>query len=209
MKSEFRDKRYLGPALRVDLMDAIQETRRWSALQLLIEAAPLVLQQGDAREDRKLTGVFTFEGQTIHGMFEASIAKRDPADDLVAVDFEWVSEHGRKLLRAMAGQRHPEESGEQPTMKVSFTHSTSNWSLSGFLLDNYHGALTSGDRFRGMIWMDKPQDPGSFGAHAIRVDKLRHTLSVKFDELPAGTFSLLEAVMKKGQIASAKVPARA
>jgi hypothetical protein len=207
MKSGFRDKRYLGPALRVDLMDAIHETRRWSTSQLIIEAAPLVLQQGGVQEGRKLTGVFTFEGQKIHGTFEAAIAKRESDDGLVAADFEWISERGRQLLRTMAGQRRPEESGEPPTMKVNFTQSTSNWSLSGFLLDNYHGCIKSGDRFRGMIWMDKPQDPGLFGAHAIRVDKLRHTLSVKFDELPANTFALLEAVIKKSRVVPGKIPA--
>lgn len=206
MKTGSRDKRYLSPSLRVDLMDATHETQRWSTLQLIIEAAPLALQRGGVQEGRKLTGVFTFEGQTTHGMFEASIAKREPDDGLVAADFEWISERGKRLLRTMTGQRKPQESGEQPTMKVNFTHSTSNWSLSGFLLDNYHGALGSGDRFRGMIWMDKPQDPGLFGGHAIRNDKPRHTLSVKFDELPANTFSLLEAAMKKSRPAFAKIP---
>ncbi len=193
MRSASRDKRYIGPALRVDLMDAVHETRRWSSLQVIVEAAPLALQHGG----RKLTGVFSFAGHTLHGMFEAAIAKPGSEDGLVAIDFEWISERGRRLLRTVGSERKPAESGEQPTMKVHFTHSTSNWSLSGFLIDNYRGALGSGERFRGMIWLDKPQDPGLFGGHAIRVDAERHSLSVKFDDLPANTFSLLEAAIKK------------
>jgi hypothetical protein len=57
----------------------------------------------------------------------------------------------------------------------------------GFLIDNYRGALGPGERFRVTIWMDKPQVPGLFGGHAIRVDAQRHSLSVTFDEVPANT----------------------
>jgi len=207
MKSEFRDKRYSGRALRIDLMDAVIETRRWSRLQLILDAAPIALQQGGVQEGRKLAGVFTFAGQTAHGMFDAVITNPGSDDGVVVANFEWISESGLKLLRTMTGERRPEESGEQPTMKVTLTRGTANWSLSGFLLDNYHGALRPGERFRGMIWLDKPHDPGLFGAHTIQVEPARHTLAAKFDDLPANTFALLEAVIHRGHAASAKIPA--
>ncbi len=209
MKSEFRDKRYSGRALRIDLMDAVLETRRWSRLQIIIDAALIGLQQGELQEGRKLTGVFTFAGQKTHGVFDAVIAKPDSDAGLLAANFEWINEPGLKILRTMTGERKPEESGEQPTMKVTFTRGTANWSLSGFLLDEYHGALEPGERFRGMIWMDKPEDPGLFGAHAIRVDQERHTLTAKFDDLPANTFALLEAVINRSPAAPVKAPRRA
>lgn len=207
MTSEFRDKRYSGRVLGIDLMDAVLETRRWSKLQLIVEAAPIDRQQGGVQAGRKLAGVFTFAGQTTHGMFEAVIAKPDSDDGLLIANFEWISEHGLRLLRAVAGDRKPEETGEQPAMKVIFTHGTVNWSLSGFLLDNYRGALKSGDRFRGMIWTDKLQEPGLFGAHAVRIEQTRHTLSAKFDDLPAHTFALLEAIINKSLTALSKTPA--
>lgn len=212
MRSGSRDKRYLGPVLRIDLMDAVQETRRWSAERLTVELAPLALQHGGVLEGRTLTGVFTFADHKLHGVFEATLARPDvampdaasnAADGLAALDFTWISERGHRLLRTVAGEREP------PTMKVSFTHGTANWSLSGFLVENYHGALKSGERFRGMIWLDKPQDPGLFGAHAIKVDSLRHTLAVKFDEIPANTFSLLEAAIKKTRAAPSGLSAPA
>lgn len=201
MRSGSRDKRYLSPALRIDLMDAVHETRRWSAAQVIVDTEPLALQHGGVQAGRALTGVFTFADHPTHGMFEASIAKPGTAEGLIAIDLDWVSERGRHMLRTVESQRKPAETGEPPAMKVHFTHSTANWSLSGFLIDNYHGPLASGARFRGMIWADKPQDPGLFGAHAIRVDPARRTLSVKFDELPPNTFSLLEAAIKKTRAA--------
>lgn len=201
MRSSSRDKRYLGPVLRIDLMDAVHETRRWSAERLIVDRAPLVLQHGGVLEGRMLTGVFTVADHKLHGVFEAVIAPPgsavpDAADGLVALDFTWISERGQRLLRTVAAEHEP------PALKVNFTHSTANWSLSGFLVENYHGPLQSGARFRGMIWLDKPQDPGLFGAHAIKVDPLRHSLAVKFDEMPANTFSLLEAAIKKTRATS-------
>ncbi|MEJ0069738.1 MAG: hypothetical protein WDO24_14530 [Pseudomonadota bacterium] len=207
MSSAFQDKRYAGRALQIDLMDTMVETRRWSKLQLILEAAPIGLQQGDVQEGRNLTGVFTFEGQKSHGMFEAVIVKPDSDDDLLVVNFEWISERGSKLLRTMASERKPAESGEQPTMTVAFTRSTASWSLSGFLLDNYHGSLRPGERFQGLIWMDKPQDPGCFDAHATGDGRHPHTLSAKFDELPKNTFALLESTINKGRAALARNPA--
>jgi hypothetical protein len=168
MTSEFRDKRYSGRMLGIDLMDAMLEMRRWAKLQLTVEAAPIARQQGGAREGRNLTGVFTFAGQTTHGMSEAVIAKPDSDDNLLTANFEWISEQGLRLLRTMAGER-----------------------------------------FRGMIWMDELQDPELFGTHAIRVEQKRHTLSAKFDDLPASTFVLLEAVINKSLAASAKISAHA
>ncbi len=193
MKANFRDKRYAGPALRVDLMDRGYETGLWSASELIVKIPTGARAEGD-----KLTGVFTFAGEGAHGLFEARVAKLDIPRGLMGAEFEWISKPGMNLLKSIAARRRPGEHNNYPKMTLGFAHMTLNWSFSGFLLADYHGGLEKGQRFRGMIWMDIPEDPGLFDGHVIGVDRNRHTLSVKFDELPANTFALLEAVMHKG-----------
>jgi hypothetical protein len=196
MASEFRDKRYAGPALFVDLRDAECETRLWTQKDLIVRAGRS-LPDGIGVHGT-VTGVFSFEGQPDHGLFEARVEKLDLERGLFGGHFLWLSEHGQKLLALMAKGHDPQKPDERPMMKIAFTRSTINWSFSGFMLSDYRGDLTDGARLRGMIWMDKPEDPGLFAGHAVRVDKDRHTLSVKFDGLSPNTFALLEAVIKKG-----------
>ena len=191
-----RDKRYYGPALRVDLLDNEHKTPLWSASQLIIKAKPGGL-PGGLEPDQTVTAVFSFEDEREHGLFEATVAKLDAAQGQLGLRFTWVNEGGHALLAKMTKKVDPKRPETRPIMKVTFTRSTINWSLSGFLLGGYWGELKNGERFNGMIWMDKPQDPGVFGGHAVRVNHDRHTVSVKFDEIPDKTFELLEAVIKK------------
>ena len=192
MKAEFRDKRYFGPALRIDLMDRGYETGLWSDSELIVKIPPGARAAGD-----RLTGVFTFAGEEAHGLFEARVAKLDIPRGLMGAEFDWISQSGVSLLKSIAARRQPGEHNNHPKMTLGFAHMTLNWSLSGFLLGDYHGPLEAGQRFRGMIWMDTPEDPGLFDGHVVRVDRARHTLSAKFDTLPPSTFALLEAVMHK------------
>ena len=202
MKAAFRDKRYFGPALRIDLLERGYETGLWSTSELIVKIPPGARAEGD-----QLSGVFTFagEGEGAHGLFDARVAKLDIARGLMGARFEWINQPGLSLLKSIAGRRRPDEHNNHPKMTLGFTYATLNWSFSGFLLGDYRGALEAGQRFRGMIWMDKPEDPGLFDAHAVRINRERHTLSVKFDALPSNTFALLEAVIHK----SATSPRRA
>jgi hypothetical protein len=192
VKAEFRDKRYSGPALRVDLMDRGYETGVWSAAELIVKIPPGARAEGDT-----LTGVFTFAGESAHGLFEARVVKLDIPRGLMGAEFGWISQSGVSLLKSITDRRQPGEHNNHPKMTLGFAHVTRNWSFSGFLLDDYYGAFEAGQRFRGMIWMDLPEDPGLFDGHVVGVDQHRHTLSVKFDALPPNTFALLEAVIHK------------
>jgi len=192
VKAELRDKRYSGPALRVDLLDRGCETGLWSAAELIVKIPPGARAEGD-----RLTGVFTFAGESAHGLFEARVAKLDIMRGLMGAEFEWISQSGVSLLKSIADRRQPGEQNNHPKMTLGFAHTTLNWSFSGFLLADYYGSLEAGQRFRGMIWMDVPEDPGLFEGQVARVDRNRHTLSVEFDALPPNTFALLEAVMHK------------
>ena len=111
MRSGSRDKRYLGPVLRIDLMEAVHETERWSATRLIVDVAPLARQHGGQLDGRTLTGVFTLADHKLHGMFEATLAPPDseapPGDGLIAVDLTWISERGQALLHDVAREREP------------------------------------------------------------------------------------------------------
>jgi hypothetical protein len=195
VKAEFRDKRYAGPALRVDLLERGHETGLWSVSELIVG-----IPDGPRAEGDKLSGVFTFPGASTHGLFDARLAKLDMPRSRMGVEFEWINASGLALLQSIIEARSPGELNNHPKMTVGFTHANVNWSLSGFLVADYHGPLETGQRFRGMIWMDKPGDPALFDGHAIRVNRERHTLSVKFDALPANSFALLEAAIGKSDI---------
>jgi hypothetical protein len=196
-RSPNRDKRYYGPALRIDLHDSEYQTALWSTTQLIIKAKPGGL-PGGVEPDQTLHAVFTFEEERHHGLFEATVAKLDAAQGQLGARLTWISDDGKALLAKIAKRVDPKRPETRPLMKVGFTRDTINWSLSGFLLDGYWGELKSGERFHGMIWMNTPRDPGVFAGHAVRVNRDRHTLSVKFDDIPDNTFELLEAVIKKG-----------
>jgi hypothetical protein len=195
-RSPNRDKRYYGPALHVDLRDCEFQTPLWSASQLIIKARPGGL-PGNLESDQTVHAVFTFEEERHHGLFEAKVAKLDAAQGQLGLQITWVSDDGKALLAKVAKRIDPKRPETRPIMKVGFTRNTLNWSLSGFLLGDYWGDLKNGTRFHGMIWMDTPRDPGVFAAHAVRNNQDRHTLSVKFDDIPDNTFELLEAVIKK------------
>ena len=183
---EFRDKRYAGQTLMVDLRDVELETTAWSVGHVTLTLKPALAEALSEKEP--LVGVLTFDGVPDHALFEAVIEQRDPATGVLRARFAWLSPDGRALLDRMSIR-------PGVTLRVSLAYRTLNWSFSGFLLGGYHGALADGERFRGMIWTGNPHDPGLFGGHAVRVDRQHHTLSVKFDNLPAETFTLLEQAM--------------
>jgi hypothetical protein len=187
-----RDKRYAAPNLLVDLLDAVNETSLWSPAQLILKNF-----EGDLIADETFTGAFSFEGEEACGLFEARALRVDPARKMVGAEFLWVSKPGRDVMALMAERRKADGLDENPTMRITVTHRTINWSLTGMLLERYRGDLQTGQPFRGMIRIEKTQEPGSFCASVIRADHERHTLALKFQELPPGSFTLLEAAIKK------------
>jgi len=188
--AEFRDKRYSGQALLIDLHDAECEALSWTPGSFAVTAGPRAILETFGG-DRVVTAVFTFDGEPDHGLFEARVEQLDAARGMLSAHFMWVNDAGQKLLKTMAN-RHP----EQP-MRIAFTRVTHNWSFSGFLVGDYRGALKDGERVRGMIWSDDPKDPGLFAGHAVRVNREKHTFSVEFDDLPSESFTLLESAIRK------------
>ena len=188
MAAGARDKRYASQALLVDLRDAECAAVSWSATRFTVNQAP----QGALASlvDEKLaTGVFTFDGESSHGLFEAAIEELDAERGRLAARFVWVSADGLKLLA--------ESVDPSRSMKLAFGHATRNWSFSGLQLTSYRGEAKPGQRLRGMIWTDSPGDPGLFVATVVRPDAAHHTLSLKFVDLPDATFTLLERAMTK------------
>ena len=189
LAAEFRDKRYSGQQLLIDLRDAEFETAEWTLGHFLITADPKKLPAGIEKGDL-VTGVFNFEGVKDNGLFEAQVEAFDREHGVLAGRYEWMSERGRALLGRMAvGVKRP--------LRIALTYRTLNWSFSGMLLGNYHGDLKDGEHFRAMIWSDTPKDPGLFNGHVVQVNKDRYTLAIKFDELADETFALLEQAIKK------------
>jgi hypothetical protein len=192
-KANFRDKRYVVPNLLVDLLNGSHETTLWTASQVILRdvAHP-------PAADEVFTGVFSFATRPdATGLFQARVARLDPARQLVGATFEWVSEPGRALIADMLAERQPDAPDETPVMKITIAHETVNWSLTGMLVARYRGSLTAGQPFRGLIRLEKAQEPGPFYGSVIRADGNRQTLAVKFQELPPKTFALLETAIKK------------
>ena len=191
-KSSFRDKRYTMPCLLVDLLSGICETRLWSNAQLILRDFA-----GDLAVGEEFTGTFTFDDNPACGLFQARAVRLDPARRLAGAEFRWLSPAARDLIADAQAARKPDAPDQGPIMKVSITQQTINWSLTGMLLGRYQGELAEGQSLRGMIRLEKTQEPGPFAASVIRVNAERHTLALKFQDLPNGTFALLEAAIKK------------
>lgn len=187
-----RDKRYTIPTLLVDVFDSMHETALWSQSQMIIKNY-----EGPLRQGENFTGAFTFEENGACGLFEAEVARLDANRKVIGIQFRWISKSGGDLMEKMAEQRDPNAPDQGPIMRVMVTHSTINWSLSGMLLDRFYDDFKSGQAFRGMIRLEKSQEPGIFSASAIRVDPERHALAMRFTELPPETFKLLETAIKK------------
>jgi hypothetical protein len=192
-KANFRDKRYVVPNLLVDLLSGSHETTLWSATQVILrDVADLPAQ------DEVITGALSFaQRPDTTGLFQARVARLDPARKLVGASFEWLNEPAEALIRDMLAERKPDAPDDAPVMKVTIAHQTINWSLTGMLVARYRGDLQTGQPFRGLIRLEKAQDPGPFYGSVIRADSTRETLAVKFQDLPPKTFALLETAIKK------------
>jgi hypothetical protein len=191
-KASFRDKRYTMPSLLVDLLSGAYETRRWSSSQLILRDFA-----GDLTAGEDFTGTLTFDDNPANGLFQARAVRLDPVRRLLGAEFRWLNPAAHDLIADAQAARKPDAPDQGPLMKLSITQQTVNWSLSGMLLERYHGDLAEGQQFRGMIRLEKTQEPGLFGASVIRVNPERHTLALKFQDLSNGTFALLEAAIKK------------
>jgi hypothetical protein len=196
VRAAFRDKRYTIPVLLIDVFEKVFETRLWSLSQLILPEY-----EGGLQKDAIFTGAFNFEdrpGET--GLFEAKVARLDPVKQLLGAAFTWVSKPGAALLEGVNAERKPDAPpGSAPKLRVTLTHRTINWSLSGCLLDQYYGGLKDGEAFNGLIRIEKAQESGTFTGAVIRANHERHTLAVKFHTLSPDTFELLEVGMKKSQ----------
>lgn len=190
--SAFRDKRYTIPILTIDTLMAPYTTRLWSPGQLIIKDFSAAVSVGD-----KLTGGFKFDERGIGGYFEAKVVRVDPARKMMGAQFTWVSPDGLALLERN-NQIPPEEAPLQvKSLFVNLMHNTINWSLTGLLADRFFTPLDPGHQIRGLIRIAKSLQVGMFTASVIRVNMERHTLALKFNELPPDTFALLENAMKK------------
>lgn len=190
--SGVRDKRYLVPILSVDLFERVYETNLWNFSQLIIRDydGPLVA-------GTEFTGCFTFENRQRFGLFEGRIAKQDKKKGIIGIEMLQLSKEGHAFLEFMSGLKHEDNPDKNPVMKLSITHRTINWSLTGMLVDHYYGDLKSNDTFRGMIRTDKGQQAGVFAAQVVRNNQERRTLAMKFTSLSNETFELLEDAIKK------------
>lgn len=189
----FRDKRYKIPVLSVDLFETVNETTRWSLKHLILTGFEGHLQQGD-----EFSGSFTFDHHREFGLFEGFVARADPKRQMLGVEMRSVSADGQKLLEYMNSVRSPDQPEVGRPMHVSMAYRTVNWSLTGMLLDRYHGKLNKpGEIFRGIVRSDRAHESGVFEASVVRFNPDRRTLALKFTSLSPETFELLEVAIKK------------
>lgn len=77
-------------------------------------------------------------------------------------------------------------------------HATRDWSLGGFLLDDYAGGLSAGDRFEveGIgPGSEGPVYPLAVPAQVVRIEGER--LAARFEVLPPAAFDVLESLMMR------------
>jgi|GEM_PF-1885183 len=187
-----RDKRYTIPVLSVDLFDKVHETQLWSLTHIILKDY-----EGPLETGAEFTGVFTFENRTAFGLFDGRIARYDPKRKMAGIEVTSLSKEGHSLLEFMASLRPADQPEKGAAMRMSLTHRTINWSLTGMLLDQYYGKLETNEVFKGIIRTDKAQESGIFMAKVVRANHERHTLALKFTSISPETFELLESAMKK------------
>ncbi len=69
---------------------------------------------------------------------------------------------------------------------------TIDWSLSGFMLADYRGPLTRGQRFMAVLQSDRLPIGITVPCHVIRADMAKSTLAARFDGLSDAAFRYLE-----------------
>jgi hypothetical protein len=188
--SPVRDKRYRIPVLSVDLFQEPYETALWSTTQFILKDF-----RGGFKTDQKFNGAFRFKGHDQVGLFTAKAVRVDQFRQMLGAEFERVSDDGQELMKLAAASPRSEEG--PPPMTLSLTHNTINWSLSGMLLENFYWDLKAKSVVRGLIRVERHKESATFSALVIRVNKETNTLALRFDSLPAATFSFLEAAIKK------------
>jgi hypothetical protein len=188
--SPIRDKRYRIPVLSVDLFKEPSETQLWSTTQFILKDF-----RGGFKTDQKFNGAFRFQGMDRFGLFTAKAVRVDEFRQMLGAEFERVSDDGQELMR-LAAER-PRSDDSMPPMIVSITHNTINWSLSGMLLENFYWDAKPKTIIRGLIRVERQMGSAYFNASVIRANRETNTLALRFEPLPAATFSLLEAAIKK------------
>jgi hypothetical protein len=131
------------------------------------------------------------------GLFEARVRKRLPSEQIIMLDLLSLSPEGQRLMSDNEMQPRP-DGGQQRPIRVSFTHNTVNWSLTGMQLDGVRTPVEPGQMFNGLIRLPRGAEAGTFNATVVRrlgTDSLK--VAFRFTSLPEATFALLEAAIKK------------
>jgi len=189
----FRDKRYTIPVLSVDLFTATFSTHFWSPQAILIHGYTGSLAVGD-----ECSGAVSYDLKAGFGLFEARVRKRLPSEQIVMLDMLSLSPEGLRLMAENEMQPRP-DGGQQRPLRVSFTHNTVNWSLTGMQLDGVRTPVEPGQMFNGLIRLPRGVDAGTFNATVVRRlgDATSLRVAFRFTSLPEATFALLEAAIKK------------
>jgi hypothetical protein len=155
----------------------------------------------DLAPGSRFSGAFQFDGARGCGLFEATVTRAVSERQLIGASFEWISLQGRALMEAFEGRRQRDSLGGGPQMTVMLTRTTFNWSLSGMLIPSTGFGALVGGRVRGLLRLEKAQEPGPFTAGVIRQalepETGQETLALKFADLPPSTFTLLEGAIRK------------
>lgn len=191
-RSKVRDKRLTHPTLYIDLRDQICKTTVWAPDKLIVSHFDGRIATGDA-----FSGVMKMAGDKQLYLFDAKAVRVDEANRKLAASFDLLSPEGRTKLETIYEQRDPEGKKPLPALLFSMAYKTVNWSLSGFLLGEYHGQLKVGQHFSGMVRLEKTDRAALFRAEAKRFVSDCHGLGAQFDRFDADTFELFELAMKK------------
>lgn len=172
------DKRYSALSLSVEIVGGpVIATDQWSAEGFMVRD-----HQGDQTDGQLIHPILSVPGRPGRLPVTARVVQAKP--HLVAAFLSKGAEAERILAPPV---------GSAPlTLMIATGYRTIDWSLSGFMLADYRGPLTRGQRFMAMLQSDRNPMGVLTPCHVIRADGAKATLAARFDGLSDGAFRYLE-----------------
>ena len=172
------DKRYSTFSLSVEIVGTPSVvTDQWSS-----EGALVPNYTGDLGGGQLIHPILTVPGRP--GRLPTTTRVVTAKPDLVVAFLSKGAEADRILAPPIGSAPLP--------LHLIMGYRTIDWSLSGFMVADYRGNLTRGQRFHAILQSDRTTTGITVPCHVIRADLMKSTLAVRFDGLTDSAFRFLE-----------------
>lgn len=172
------DKRYSAFSLSVEIVGGpVIATDQWSAEGFMVRD-----HEGDQVDGQLIHPIISVHGRAGRLPVTGRVVQAKPH---LVVAFLSKGAEAERILAPPVG-------AAPLSLMIATGYRTIDWSLSGFMLADYRGSLTRGQRFMAMLQSDRNPNGVLTPCHVIRADGLKATLAARFDGLSDGAFRYLE-----------------